>query len=105
VAELRVRAQLLLVQHWQPVGLPGERGWVEAAITEATELVWVVLLNGEVLAEDDAETISAEAKAEQAAVVCTAAGAGELDAELPEPQVTSPGPQEALADVMLTQAV
>jgi hypothetical protein len=43
------------------------------------------MLNGEVLAEDDAETISAEAKAEQAAVVCTVAGAGELDAEFSEP--------------------
>jgi hypothetical protein len=63
------------------------------------------LPNGEVVAEDGAETILAEAKAEQAEAACTAEAAEELDAESTLPQPTSAALTEALAAVMLTQAV
>jgi hypothetical protein len=46
---------------------------VEVAITEATDLARPVLPNGEVLAEDDAETILVAVKAGRAGVVWTVA--------------------------------
>jgi type II secretory pathway component PulM len=70
-----------------------------------TELLQLLQPNGEVVAEDGAETILAEAKAEQAEAACTAEAAEELDAESTLPQPTSAALTEALAAVMLTQAV
>lgn len=77
---------------------------MEVAITEATDLARPVLPNLEGRVAVAAETILAAVKAGQVAVVCTVAGAEELDAELQEPQATSPGLTEALAAVTLLPA-
>ncbi len=82
-------------------GLPAESELAAEAGRVVTELLQLLQPNGEVVAEDGAETILAEAKAEQAEAACMVEAAEVMAAESTLPQPTSAALTEALVVVML----
>ena len=82
-------------------GRPAESELAAEVGRVVTDFLQLLRPNGEVAAEDGAETILADPKAEQAEAACMAEAAEVMEAESTLPQPTSAGLTEALVVVML----